>query len=98
MRLIEGFGLSLLGLVSSVITIYIWVIIIRALISWVSPDPYNPVVQILHKLTEPVLRPLRRLIPPHKLGGLDLSPLIAVLILVLVRSTLAYTFRGPVLH
>ncbi|MGH9380092.1 MAG: YggT family protein [Thermoanaerobaculia bacterium] len=98
MRLLEGFGLSLLGLVSSVITIYTWVIIIRALISWVSPDPYNPVVQILHRLTEPVLRPLRRLVPPHKLGGLDLSPLIAVLILVLVRSTLVYTFRGPVLH
>lgn len=96
MRLLEGFGLSLLGIISSLFTIYIWVIIIRALISWVSPDPYNPVVQILYKLTEPVLRPLRRLVPPHKLGGLDLSPLIAILLLVLIRQTLVYTFAGPV--
>lgn len=96
MRLLEGFGLSLLGIISSLFTIYIWIIIIRALISWVSPDPYNPVVQILYKLTEPVLRPLRRLVPPHKLGGLDLSPLIAILLLVLIRQTLVYTFAGPV--
>lgn len=96
MRLLEGFGLSLLGIISSLFTLYIWVIIIRALISWVSPDPYNPLVQILYKLTEPVLRPLRRLVPPHKLGGLDLSPLIAILLLVLIRQTLVYTFAGPV--
>lgn len=96
MRLLEGFGLSLLGIISSLFTIYIWIIIIRALISWVSPDPYNPIVQILYKLTEPVLRPLRRLVPPHKLGGLDLSPLIAILLLVLIRQTLVYTFAGPV--
>lgn len=95
MRLLEGFGLSLLGLISSVFTIYIWIIIIRALISWVSPDPYNPVVQILYKLTEPVLRPLRRLVPPHKVGGLDLSPMIAILLLVLIRQTLVYTLAGP---
>lgn len=96
MRLLEGFGLSLLNLIASLFTIYMWVIIIRALISWVSPDPYNPIVQILYKLTEPVLRPLRRLVPPHKLGGLDLSPLIAILLLLLVRQTLVYTFAGPV--
>lgn len=96
MRLLEGFGLSLLGIISSLFTIYIWIIIIRALISWVSPDPYNPIVQILYRLTEPVLRPLRRLVPPHKLGGLDLSPLIAILLLVLIRQTLVYTFAGPV--
>ncbi len=72
-------------------------VIIRAVISWVNPDPYNPVVRILQRLTEPLLRPLRRLAPPHKLGGLDLSPLILVLLIQLVRSTIAYSvFGSPV--
>ena len=57
--------------------IYMWIIIIRALISWVNPDPYNPIVQILTKMTEPVLRPIRKLVPPYKVG-IDFSPLIAV--------------------
>lgn len=64
--------------------IYMWVIIIRALISWVNPDPYNPIVQFLHRATEPVLRPLRKLIPAWKMG-IDLSPLIAVLIIIFLQ-------------
>jgi YggT family protein len=56
-----------------------WVIIIRALLSWVNPDPYNPIVQFLTRVTEPVLRPIRKLLPPWKMGGLDLSPLIVIL-------------------
>jgi YggT family protein len=72
-----------------------WVIIIRALISWVSPDPYNPIVRILSQITEPVLRPLRRLVPPHKTGGIDLSPLIAILLIQLVIYTVRYALvRG----
>jgi YggT family protein len=63
-----------------VLNIYLWVIIIRALISWVNPDPYNPIVQFLTRMTEPVLRPLRRLVPTGKLG-IDLSPLIAILLI-----------------
>jgi len=54
-----------------------WVIIIRALISWVNPDPWNPIVQFLHRATEPVLQPIRRLIPMS--FGLDISPVIAIL-------------------
>ena len=60
-----------------VLNLYIWIIIIRALISWVSPDPYNPVVQILYRLTEPVLEPLRRHLPIAGMG-VDLSPLIVI--------------------
>ncbi len=67
-----------------VLEIYMWVIIIRALISWVSPDPYNPIVQVLTRLTEPVLRPIRKLVPPYKVG-LDFSPLIAVLIIIFLK-------------
>ena len=68
-----------------VLTLYMWVIIIRALISWVNPDPYNPVVQILQKLTEPVLRPLRNLIPVYRMG-IDITPLIAILIIIFLTT------------
>jgi len=73
-----------------VLNIYMWIIIIRALISWVSPDPYNPIVQILMRLTEPVLRPLRKLVPPYKIG-IDFSPLIAVLIIIFLQYALINT-------
>lgn len=86
-----GFGLSLLQLLLGVLDVYTWVIIIRALISWVSPDPYNPLVQLLHRLTEPVLRPLRRLVPPHRLGGLDLSPMLVILAIQFVKYGLVYS-------
>ena len=69
------------------LTIYMWVIIARALISWVNPDPYNPIVQFLHRITEPVLTPIRRLIPIYKIG-IDISPMIVILVIVFLRSFL----------
>lgn len=92
----RGFGLSLLQLVLGLFDVYIWMIIIRALLSWVSPDPYNPIVRFLVLTTEPVLRPLRRLVPPHRLGGLDLSPLLAILGLMFVKNGILYSLGlGP---
>ena len=91
MNFARGFGFSLLGLLLSLLDIYSWVVIIRALISWVSPDPYNPIVQILSKLTEPLLRPLRKLVPPERMGGLDLTPLILILLIQLVKYTIIYS-------
>lgn len=73
-----------------VLNIYMWVIIIRALISWVNPDPRNFIVQILQRATEPALRPLRKLVPPWKLG-IDLSPLIAILIIMFLQVALVRT-------
>ena len=70
-----------------VLEAYMWVIIIRALISWVNPDPYNPIVQILTRITEPALRPIRKLVPPFKVG-IDLSPLIAILIIIFLQYAL----------
>jgi YggT family protein len=87
-----GFGLSLLQLLLGVVRLYEWVIIIRALVSWVSPDPYNPVVRLLYRLTEPVLAPLRRLVPPRRLGGLDLSPILAILLIEFVKNGILYSF------
>ena len=73
-----------------VLSAYMWIIIIRALISWVNPDPYNPIVQILQRLTEPALRPLRKLAPAYKIG-IDLSPMIAILIIIFLRAALIKT-------
>lgn len=81
MGIAQGFGWSFVGLLVSALRIYFWVILVRALLSWVSPDPYNPIVRALVAVTEPVLAPLRRLVPPRKLGGIDLSPLIALLLI-----------------
>ncbi len=65
------------------LTAMYWVILIRVLVSWVSADPFNPVVRFLHQVTEPVLEPIRRFLP---LMALDLSPFIAVLIIYAARS------------
>jgi YggT family protein len=70
-----------------VLNLYMWIIIIRALISWVNPDPYNPIVQILTRMTEPVLRPIRQLVPPNRIG-IDLSPFIAILVIIFLQYAL----------
>jgi YggT family protein len=74
--IIAGLG----GIVHSLITVYIWVLIIGALLSWVRPDPYNPIVQIIYRLTEPAYRLVRRIIPTV-FNGIDLAPLILVILL-----------------
>lgn len=69
-----------------VLTLYMYVIIARALISWVNPDPWNPIVQFLQRVTEPVLYPIRK-----RMGGgmgIDLSPIIAILIIVFLQYAL----------
>lgn len=69
---------ALVDFIGWLLGLYSWVIIAAALISWVSPDPRNPIVAFLRIATEPVLAPVRRLLPPWKTGGLDLSPLIVL--------------------
>jgi YggT family protein len=66
------------------LTVYIWIIIIRALVSWVSPDPYNPIVRFLYRVTEPVLRPVRRVLPVGGMG-IDFSPLVVILVIYVLR-------------
>ncbi len=66
------------------LTIYMWIIIIAALISWVNPDPYNPIVRFLYRATEPVLRRIRRMIPIGGIG-VDISPMIAILIILFLQ-------------
>ena len=70
-----------------VLTLYMWIIIARAVISWVNPDPYNVIVRFLYNVTEPVLHPIRRRLP-ISLGGLDFSPILVILGILFVQSFL----------
>jgi len=70
----------------TVLTLYMWIIIVSALLSWVNPDPYNPIVRFLYSVTDPVLRPIRR-----RIGfamGIDISPMIVILIIMFIKSFL----------
>jgi YggT family protein len=66
-----------------------WIVIIAALISWVNPDPRNPIVRFLYTVTEPLFRPFRRLLPPSRTGGIDLSPIFVILAIFLLSRFLA---------
>lgn len=89
---IAGNILSGLAIVADyVLWLYMWVIIVRALISWVNPDPWNPIVRFLERATEPVLYPIRR-----RLGwrtGIDLSPIIAILIIIFLQVALVESLK-----
>jgi YggT family protein len=69
------------------LTIYTWIIVIRAVLSWVNPDPYNPIVRMLYRITEPVMAPVRRWIPWKGLG-IDLSPVIILFAILFLQSFL----------
>jgi YggT family protein len=69
---------ELYGLIQTLMTLYIWVVIIASLLSFVQPDPNNPIVQILYRLTEPALSFVRRKMPFVMMGGIDLSPLVII--------------------
>ncbi len=77
----------LISIISVLFSLYQFLILIRVLLSWVNVSPYSPWVQALYRVTEPVLQPLRRLIPP--IGGtLDISPVVAMIVLEIARRIL----------
>jgi len=78
---------ALAAVLNMVLWAYMWIIIARALISWVNPDPWNPIVQFLHRATEPVLGPIRRRLPTWR-WGIDLSPLVVILAIYFVQRAL----------
>ncbi len=81
-----------------VLAAYYWIIIVRALVSWVNPDPHNPIVQFLQTVTEPVLNPIRRKLPFSLRFGIDISPIIAILVLMFARVFLVRTLLDLSLH
>jgi YggT family protein len=74
------------ALVKLIINIFLFAVIIRVILSWVNPDPYNPAVSLIGRLTDPLMRPAQRLIPP--IGGIDLSPMVVMMVLVLLQMLL----------
>ncbi|MEO5335218.1 MAG: YggT family protein [Magnetococcus sp. YQC-5] len=87
-----GITHSIGTLLNFLLGIYGWMILIRVLLSWVNPDPYNPIVQFLFRATEPVLEPFRRFIP--SVAGLDISPIVALLAVQLMQRLVAVLFLG----
>ena len=85
--------LALVDTLLMIITLYTWVVIIAALITWVNPDPYNPIVQILRKLTQPVFDFVRRYIPTN-IGGIDLAPIIVIVALIFIKNLIFNVTRG----
>jgi YggT family protein len=90
MFVVENFILALAKIIDLALNIYMWMIIGRALISWVNPDPYNPIVTFLYRATEPVLAPIRRLIPIRGLG-IDISPIVVIMIIYFLQTFLVKT-------
>jgi len=77
--MIDAFIYAIVQLLHTVINVYIWIVIIAAVLSFVRPDPYNPIVQVINRLTEPVYGFIRRKLPFVVLSGIDLSPLVIIL-------------------
>jgi YggT family protein len=71
---------------------YWWIIIARAVLSWVNPDPFNPIVRFLYRVTEPVLRPIRRRLPTLQMG-LDLSPVVVIVAIHILQMFLVESLR-----
>lgn len=88
MILLANFMGALAKIIHYLLMIYVWVVIIRAVLSWVNVPSLYPVHVVLYHLTEPVMRPLRRVVPPSKLGGIDISPILIILIILFVDSFL----------
>ena len=68
------------GILNTILTVYTWVILARVVISWISADPYNPIVRIICNLTDPALDRLRKSLPMY-VGGIDLAPVVAILVI-----------------
>lgn len=92
MYVIGNFLSALAIVLDMALTLYMWIVIIRALLTWVNPDPYNPIVRGLHQLTDPVLYRVRRYLPVSG-GGIDFSPIVVLMAIIFLQSFLVQTLR-----
>jgi YggT family protein len=84
-----NFILSVAKVLGIILTTYFWLVTARALVSWVNPDPFNPIVQLLQKITEPVLAPIRNKLARLQWNvGIDFSPFIVILIIIFLENFL----------
>ncbi|MCF8093992.1 MAG: YggT family protein [Desulfobacteraceae bacterium] len=87
MFVIGNFLFGLAKILNIALTIYMWIIIAQAVLSWVNPDPFNPIVRIINQITEPVLSRVRRYLPTV-FGGIDFSPIIVLLAVIFLQAFL----------
>jgi len=87
MFILGNFIAAAARIIDIALTAYLWIIVIRAVLSWVNPDPYNPIVRLIYQITEPVMAVVRRWIPLRGMG-IDLSPMIILLAIVFLQSFL----------
>jgi YggT family protein len=88
----SAFAGAVLQVIFAILSVIQWLVIIAAVISWVNPDPRNPIVQFLYRTTEPILRPFRRILPPRRTGGVDFSPILVILLILFVKVLLSNLF------
>jgi YggT family protein len=90
MFVLGNFIMAAAKILDIALSIYMWIIIARAVVSWVNPDPYNQIVQFLYRVTEPVMTPIRRWLPLGSMG-IDISSIIVILAIVFLQSFLVRT-------
>ena len=91
--MIDSLTVAFVTILITIISLYKWVIIISALLSWVQPDPYNPIVQMLNRLTQPAYAMVRKIIPTV-FGGMDMAPLILIFALQFLEIFITRLFNG----
>ena len=97
MFIVSNLLAALATVIYYVLTIYMWLIIARAVISWVNADPYNPIVRFLYSATDPVLQAIRRRLPLY-FGGIDFSPIVVILVIVFLQQFVVVTLRDLALR
>lgn len=92
MFVIGYFLLAVAKVLNFALMLFMWLVIARAVLSWVSPDPFNPIVRFINNVTEPVLYPIRSKLPLN-LGGLDLSPIVVFMVIIFLQTFLVSTLQ-----
>ena len=91
--IVANFLFAIARVLYYLLNFYMWIVIARAVLSWVNPDPYNPIVRFIYNLTEPVLGRIRRLLP-LQLGGIDFSPIIVFLAIIFLQQFVVASIDG----
>ncbi|MBF0102233.1 MAG: YggT family protein [Desulfobacterales bacterium] len=90
MFILANFFKAIATILDYALSFYMWIVIARAVLSWVSPDPYNPIVRFIHNVTEPVLSQIRKKIPSY-FSGIDFSPIYIILAIQFLQIFLVKT-------
>lgn len=85
MTILGNLIIALAQVISIVLSLYMWIVIIATLLTWVSPDPYNPIVRFLRSVTEPVFFRIRKVLP-FNMGPVDITPIIVILVIIFLKE------------